>query len=563
MNHEKSENGNMGSKISRRSFIVGAGSAVIAAVGASMIGCSATSVSEGTSESPNQPTQQPAQQATQEPVSAEASVWTVEEVGEPTETIEAQVCILGGGGSGLAAGISARQLGLDAVVLEKSGHTGGSFIGTEGLFAVGSHWQKEAGETFTASEVIAKCMDFHHWIPSTEMYREFFDMSADSVDWLESIGVEFDHVQTLGTSYNCWHIYKGSTHPGIEFMQSMLEAAENVNLRMEMSIAGRKLLLDASGKVEGVLALRDDGTVVKVVAPVVILACGGYSNNLELLSYLAEAEKDLLLPCGQFGLEGDGIKAGKDIGAALARFPGTSLFYGPAPRGSNWQTMATACTLQPIIWVNQDAKRFCREDMFLKDFSFAGQACIKQKKVYAIANQEMIDRFETGSGALVSVGVYVLEGENMPGLSDEIEGLKSLGGAYVADSIEELAPQLGLDTAALKETVDRYNEMCNAGADDEFLKEPKDLFAISKGPFYGFDCQVGYFATVGGLKVTSKTEVLTESDEIIPGLYAVGCDTGGFFGDTYDVGIAAGSAAGWAISSGRIAAKETAEYLKA
>ena len=71
----------------------------------------------------------------------------------------------------------------------------------------------------------------------------------------------------------------------------------------------------------------------------------------------------------------------------------------------------------------------------------------------------------------------------------------------------------------------------------------------------------GYFTTVGGIKVTPKTEVLDENDQVIPGLYAGGSDAGGLYGDTYDVGIAAGSQASWAINSGRLAAKNGARYL--
>ena len=76
--------------------------------------------------------------------------WAIEELGEPSETISCDLCVVGGGGTGLAAGIQAQQLGVDVVVLEKKNSTGGSFIGSEGLFAVGSHWQDDAGVSSTS-----------------------------------------------------------------------------------------------------------------------------------------------------------------------------------------------------------------------------------------------------------------------------------------------------------------------------------------------------------------------------------------------------------------------------
>lgn len=540
---------------SRRSFLQGASVAVLAAAG---FGIAACAPSGGKlSESPSN------QELDTTQTTMSDAVWEIEELGEPAETITTHVCVVGGGGTGLAAGVQARQLGLETVLLEKHASTGGSFIGTEGLFGVGSHWQKEVGETVTASDVIEECMDYHHWIPDYEMYKTFFNKTAETIDWLESMGVEFDHVQSLGDSHVCWHIYKGSIHPGVEFMKSMLAAAEKVNLDIQTQCSGKRLVMDDEGKVAGVLALRDNGTVVKIEAPVVILATGGYANNMKMVSYLTGLEPDFLMPSGVDGRDADGIKMAKEVGADLAIDPGTMMFYGPVCRGASWGGAVCACTLQPILWVNQDAKRFVREDMFLKNFAFAGLATKKQKKVFALCTQALIDRFAHGDGALAGVGVYVQEGSPIEGLTDELERLMKAGDIYTADTIEALAEKIGLDTAALKETITTYNSFCAAGEDGDFHKPEKDLVAFvdEDGPYYAFDCQDAYFTTCGGLKVAPTTQVLDAEGAVIAGLYAGGCDTGGFFGDAYDVGIAAGSGASWAINSGRIAAEQATEYL--
>ena len=136
------------------------------------------------------------------------------------------------------------------------------------------------------------------------------------------------------------------------------------------------------------------------------------------------------------------------------------------------------------------------------------------------------------------------------------------GTAFVADTIEELAEKMGVDKEALAATWTRYNELCKEGKDADLQKPDEYMISMEEGPFYAVDCQNGYFCSVGGLAVTDKTEVKREDDTIIPGLYAGGCDTGGFYGDSYDVGIAGGSCAGWAMNSGRIAAEQAKEYLE-
>lgn len=497
---------------------------------------------------------------------ASADPWAIEEIGEPTETIDCEVCVLGAGGTGLAAAIQATQLGLNVVVLEKQGMTGGSFIGTEGLFAVGSHWQEEAGETFTADEVILECMDYHHWIPDPQLYEEFFTRTAETVDWLESLGVVFDHVQALGDSHNCWHVYEGdgAEGTGVTFMQSFGAAANELGIDIELDCPGKKLIMQ-DGKVAGVLAVRKDGTVVQVNCPVVIVGTGGYSNNGDIIRDLNGSDPSRITASGMAGRDADGLKLMRDAGAVLAAQPGTMMFYGPILPGTSYGSqIQAASSMQPQLWVNQDAQRFVNENMFLQNFAYAGNAVYNQKRAFNICNQALLDRY-AAEGPDVGVGVYVNIGDPMTELPDQLaaamESEESAPYIFKADTIEDLATAAGLDPEALRATVNTYNQYCANGVDERFAKPAEYLNALEEGPFYAFEVFNGYFTTVGGIKVNPKTEVLGEGDEVIPGLYAGGSDAGGLYGDTYDVGIAAGSQASWAINSGRLAAKNAARYL--
>lgn len=534
---------NVASQMSRRMFVAGTAAAGVA--GAALSG---------------------ARLARADEAAEAAGPWALEELGEPTETIDVDMCVLGAGGTGLAAAIQATQLGLDVVVLEKQAMVGGSFVGTEGLFAVGSHWQDEAGESFTADEVIIECLDYHHWIPNPALYEEFFTRTAETVDWLEGLGVVFDHVQALGDSRNCWHVYEGegSEGTGVTFMKSFSAAADELGIRIELECPGKQLIMEG-GKVAGVLAKRSDGTVVQVNAPVVVVGTGGYANNGDVIRDLNGADPTRITPSGMAGRDADGLKMMRAAGGQLAAQAGTIMFYGPILPGTSYGSEIQAATsMQPHLWVNQDAERFVNEDMFLKNFAYAGNAVHNQERTLTVCTQAIIDRY-IDEGPDVGVGVYVNAGSPLTKLADQLadamEDEESAPYIFKADTVEELAQAAGLDPEKLVATVEAYNEMCAAGADTRFSKPAEYMRALEEGPFYAFEVFNGYFTTVGGIKVTPQTEVLDDTNTVIPGLYAGGSDAGGLYGDTYDVGIAAGSQASWAINSGRLAAKNGASYL--
>lgn len=537
--------------VSRRAFVAGA---TVAVAGTAV---AASGIAQAAEKDDS---------ATMDVTATSSDPWAIEDLGEPTEEIDADLCVLGAGGSGTAAAIQATQLGLKVVVLEKKAVTGGSFIGSEGLFAVGSHWQKDAGETFTADEVIIDCLDYHHWIPDPEQYQAFFTRTAGTVEWLEDLGVKFDHVQALGDSRNCWHVYEGdeSQGTGVQFMKSFGEAADALGIDFEYECSGKHIVME-DGKVAGVLAVRDDGTVVKVNAPTVFVGTGGYANNPDVIADLNGSNPDRITPSGMNGRDADGLKAMREVGAAFAASPGTMMFYGPIMPGTIYGSEIQAATsMQPHLWVNQEAKRFVNENMFLKNFAYCGNAVYNQKRVITICNQATIDRYAE-SGPDVGVGVYVSVGNPLTQLKDQLADqiADPEYGKYVyqGDTIEELAEAADLDPDTLRETLDAYDEMCDSGVDTEFAKPAEYLNSLAEGPYYGFEVYNGYFCTVGGIKVTPMVEVVDTNDEIIPGLYAGGCDAGGLYGDTYDVGIAAGSQASWAINSGRLGAKNAAAYL--
>lgn len=547
--------------LTRRSFLKGASAATLACAGAAALAGCSSNASSGASATSSSATSSATDAMAPAKANIPADIWALEEVGEPTETVDADVCIIGGGGTGMAAAIQATELGLSVVLLEKAGELGGAFVATEGMFGVGSHWQQEAGEHGTVQEAVQRCVSYHHYIPSTSLYRNFFAQTAETIDWLEDHGCEFRAVVDYGGNL-AWHVYyydENASSPGSYFTHSLAEATQATDANIMLSTSAKKIIME-DGKAAGVIAAGDDGTITQINAPVVMLASGGYSSNMDFLHAVSPfTVNENLVSLGNPGRDGDGLKMGVDAGVALSEGYGTVMWCGPCAIGATWATDAYSASVQPTLWVNQHAQRYIAEDLWIGNFAAGGIAARDQQLTYVIFTEADLASWEQ-NGPYGTVFTFGTPGVPMSEARQQLEGLDS---CHKADTIAQLAEAVGLDADALQETVDNYNAFCAAGADTDFGKAAEYLYPVEEGPFYILEVADGYYTTVGGLEISENTEALDNDNNVIPGLYVGGCDTGSLYGDSYDVATAPGSQASWAINSGRLAMKHAAEYLKA
>lgn len=492
--------------------------------------------------------------------SSERDVWALEEVGEPTTVFDGyDVIIVGGGGTGLAAAIEADELGLKAVVLEKHMVLGGGYGGTEGLFALDSRLIRENGEPETVDEVVQRCMTFHHHVPNQELYRNFITESAETSYWLEDHGCMFNALRTFA-GHNEWHTYseEDGMSPGMHFTQCLIDAAQATGTEFMLSTPVKKILTDENGAVSGAIAVNDEtGEIIQVNAPVVFLASGGYPSNEEFLRAVSPfARNRHILSLGPGGRDGDGMKMARALGADLAEGYGTVMWCGPVIIGTGWATPGYCAGVQPVLWVNQNARRFTNEDIWLNNFQGCGVVSRKQESMYLLFTEADIDAWDQQAPY---INVFTIASTDAPlaGVREQIEGLDSV---HVGDSIAELAQEVGLDPDALQQTVDRYNELCANGVDEDFGKDPAYMKPLETGPFWLCEVANGYYTTVGGIKVSGNLEVLDADEQPIVGLYAGGCDAGGLYGEAYG-SPAPGACAGFAVNSGRMAMKYAVEFL--
>ena len=565
--------------LSRRSFLTGAGLMAATVAGAGLAGC-APQAQPGDASTPSDADLADTGEGA---AAADAGndIWAIKELGEPTETIQADVCILGAGGTGTAAAIQAVDLGLKPVVIERLAGYGGSFIGTEGMtgletkYTSGANCPVFAGAynpdaPYGVKNAMNTCLNFHHWIPQHKLYEAYFSQMNETIDWLEGHGIQFADVIAIGAGPKIWHVYdKGAdASPGGHFMQCFGAEAERLGVEARFNTFARQLVME-DGKVAGVLAEDEKGNVLRVEAPVVMIGTGGYSNNSEFLYGVSETKNVNIQALGMECRDGDGIKMAKAAGAAMAEGLGTVMWCGPVTLGAvtaTWTTDAYCAGVQPTLWLNQNGERFCKEDLWIDDFAGAGIAVRNQERTFVLFTEADMKRWESDGpdGQVFSFGT--------PGtpLAEAREVLTASEGCHVGDDLAALCAEVGLDAAAVQATVDAYNTACAAAAgldgedtsaDEEFGKRAKYLHALDAGPFWLCEVGDGFYTTCGGIKVNEKIQVLDEEGQVIPGLYAGGSDAGGLYGDSYDVKYAPGSQAGWAVNSGRLAMKDAKEYL--
>ena len=257
----------MAMEISRRSFLKGAAATGVAAA-LSTIGISAAAEEAAAEET--------------------GRSFLPREKYDIAEERDFDVVVVGAGGGGMTAAIRAAQLGLNTVLLEKAGVTGGTTLFTEGLFAINSHFQKENGKNppDLGYDIFTKAMDYHHWYADGALFRKYIDESGKNIDWLESVGVEFRGTGTMcANEYNTWHQYKYEEGQisGRTYVDNLTKAVTENGATLVLGSEGVNILQAEDGTVTGIIAKEEDRYIQYNAAKGVILATGGYADCPDLI----------------------------------------------------------------------------------------------------------------------------------------------------------------------------------------------------------------------------------------------------------------------------------------
>jgi fumarate reductase flavoprotein subunit len=352
-----------------------------------------------------------------------------------------------------------------------------------------------------------------------------------------------------------WHIVEGH---GATLIKIFEKECKEKGIQILCKTRARKILVDDKGRVKGVKAEGEEGEV-EIKTKSVIIATGGYASNRDLLEKYCPEHSKMLKDEGLPGMDGDGLMMAIELGADTDGL-GNLQMVGPAPFPKNW-TIEGVSGEPYCIWVNKKGERFIDETITFNVFE-AINAILRQKSWigYAVLDNKIKENI-IQHGLIRGCGeIFVPRGKKIEGLDKEFSKQIDKGGAFMSESLEEISEWIGAPRDALRKTVDEYNGFCDRRYDEIFVKDPQYLWPLRTPPFYATKFSGAILGTMGGIKINYKMEVLDKEGDSIPGLYAVGADTGGWESDTY-CAILSGSAFGFAMNSGRIAAENASDYV--
>jgi fumarate reductase flavoprotein subunit len=486
--------------------------------------------------------------------------------GTRTQNRKAEIVVIGGGASGLAAAVAAVENGARSVlVLEKQKAPGGNAIFAAGIFAVGSDLQRRLGLEVSADEAFVKLMSYAHWRADARLIRTLVTRSLETLHWLEGKGIVFEQiVMHSNQPPHTYHAPKkeedGTGLQAVRALTSQCRQSEAVSILCGTS--ARRILLDESGAVAGVVADSSEGEV-RIEAEVVIVCTGGFSGNEELIRrYVPGYIREEAPPIG-FPQMGEGIRMATEIGADLdgmASFEWVH-FFADSP-------YLSVLARRPIVLLlNRRGERFIDEDV--PSPTEIANAVSRQpgKEAYCLFD-------EAGKQAMAAQELgpfedfFVTRLPNGPATAREfaarfeadLPACAEKGSAKISSSLDEIANWMGADPETLRDSVEEYNGFSDRGHDELFAKRRAHLLALRTPPFYALRCGLRFLNTHGGIKINHRMQALKPDHNPIPGLYAAGNETGATDGDTYDMFLP-GHALGFAISMGRIAGEQAAAYI--
>jgi fumarate reductase flavoprotein subunit len=456
------------------------------------------------------------------------------------QKLEAQLVVIGGGGSGLAAALTAAEKGVkNIIVLEKRVGLGGNTAMATGLFACESPVQARQRIIADKDTLFKKAMDWARWSRvNPRIFRAFLNKSGDTIQWLEQMGLEFDVIAFFPNQEpRVEHVPKGR---GAQLTKILAEKCREYGVQLLLHSSAEKILLDKGGDLNGVLAIQGDEVEIKTRN--IIVATGGFAGNKKLLKkycplyYEGFGVRGLLLT-------GDGLLMAQEAGAAIEDFV-TLLKEGPRVDRHTWPLMSLE--RDPVtLWINNRGERFADEAVGMHPFE-AGNTLLRQpdKVSYSLLDTSILQKMS----------------EKSPTMKKALQSEAARGRVKISKSWADIARWIGADAAVLKATVNQYNAFCDHGYDEIFAKERRYLLPLCQPPYYAIRCQSHILDTIGGIRINERMEVLNHQDIPIRGLYAAGVTTSGWEAETYCSDLS-GSAFGYAINSGRIAGENAAAFI--
>lgn len=479
------------------------------------------------------------------------------------KTYETQIVVIAAGPSGLCAAVQAAEDGADVIVCEKAPTVGGAANMGMGPLGIGTKYQKQQMIEISLEKAFNMFMEYTHYNVDARLVRRYFGQSAETIEWLEDKGVEFEGAyRYFPKSEATWHIVKSNAGIGpraASFMNKALYArAQELGVTFLLETPAKQIIME-DGKVAGVLATDKEGDEVRIRCKAAVIATGGAGCNPEMIKEETGLEFgrtvfNFAIP----GIMGDGLRMAWEAGAD--RLP-VRIEMAASIEGTDELPGSVANIFsQPNLLVNKHGKRVMNEDQMQNTTYLSNVVAHQKDKIcYSIVDTSIVKYYIRNGVDNVSLV------RTNPDVSDFLDGIRyamdqGSTAFHVADSIEELADKLGIDQESLVDTVDEYNDFCES-VDEEFFKDKRYLRPLRKAPYYAAQVRAGGYGTVGGIRINENCEACGSDCEPVPGLYAAGADACNIYDDSY-MFLLPGNSMGFAVNTGRIAGMSAAEYVE-
>ena len=466
-------------------------------------------------------------------------------------TVDADVVVVGAGGAGMTAAITAAAEGKTVVILESQSMVGGNSVrATGGMNAGKTVYQDEnefgesagvektlktAAEKYADNKTItalAKTVS-EQWAAYQANPTGYFDSvelmeldtmiggkgindpelvetlcanSADAIDWLDEHGITLHNVSSFGGA-SVKRIHRpvnaeGKTVSVGSYMIPLLEEnCEKAGVQMMLNTTATEILTDDNGAAVGIKATGASGETITINAKAVVLTTGGFGANLDMVVEYKPELKGFMTTNAP-GILGQGIKMAQAIGADTVDMDQIQIH--PTVEANTAALITEGLRGDGAVLINAEGKRFI-DEVGTRDVVSAAEIAQTGSYSWLVVDQAMADA------------------------SSVIQGYIKKGYTFEGKTYEELAEQIGVDGAALAETMNTWNGYVEAKNDPDF---GRTSFAnkLDTAPYYAIKVTAGVHHTMGGLKINTNTEVLNENGEVIPGLFAAGEVTGGVHG---------------------------------
>ncbi len=493
------------------------------------------------------------------------------------KTYDTDVVIIGAGGAGMVAAITAADAGKKVVLVEKQPIVGGNSVRATGgmnagktAFQDSNEFKETAGveRTLKAAEKFAdnktitelaetvksqweayqadpkgyfdtvELMELDtmiggHGINDPVLVKTFADNAAGAIDWLKTINIDLSSVGAFGgASVKRIHRPLDEEKKVVSvgaYMIPRLETAckSRQNITILTDTRAASILTDDSGKVSGITAAGKDGGKITVNAKAVILATGGFGANLKMVAIL-NPKLEGFMTTNAPGATGEGIVMAQELGAAVVDMKQVQIH--PTVQYDTSALITEGLRGDGAILVNSDGKRFTDETS-TRDAVSAAEIAQPGSFSWLIVDQKMADA------------------------SNVIKGYIARGYTKQGNTYDELAKAIEVPAEELDKTMITWNKNVAERSDPEF---GRTSFAqqLDKAPYYAIKVTAGIHHTMGGLKIDPKTRVLRADGKAIPGLFAAGEVTGGVHGGNR----LGGNAVADFVIFGRIAGQEAAKF---